>query len=147
MQEPETTSSQFPALAPLSFTEQRTIVLINGGIDLAHHALRVGMYLGIGYFAWRSLEELAGKETTAAFLVEWLTSPEKSGSTVVPYVVLSLLFFGWALLERRLRRRAIARMGGRIADLERTIDPARTSSGLTHDGQTPKTPLSRWSAP
>ncbi len=147
MREPETPSPQSHELVTLSFAEQRTIMLINGGIDLAHHVLRVGMYLGLGYFLWRSLQELAGKETTAAFLVEWLTSPEKSGSTVVPYVVLSLLFFGWALLERRLRRRAIARMGGRIADLEREIDPARTSSGLTHDGQTPKTPLSRWSAP
>lgn len=105
------------------------------------------MYLGIGYFTWRSLEVLAGKDTTASILVQWLTSPEKSGSTVTPFAVLSLLFFGWALLERRLRRKTISRMGGRIAELEQTIDPERSSSGLTHDGQTPNTTLSRWSAP
>ena len=45
---------------------------------------------------------------------------------------------GYALLERRERRRKTQKLAKRIAELERMIDPTRTSSELTASGQTRK---------
>jgi hypothetical protein len=45
---------------------------------------------------------------------------------------------GYALLERRERRRKTGKLAKRIAELERMLDPTRTSSELTATGQTRK---------
>ncbi len=42
----------------------------------------------------------------------------------------------WALGERKLRQRAIERLEERPRELERMIDPQRSSSGLTKTGET-----------
>jgi hypothetical protein len=42
----------------------------------------------------------------------------------------------WALGERKLRQRAIQRLEQRPRDLERMIDPQRSTSGLTKTGET-----------
>jgi hypothetical protein len=42
----------------------------------------------------------------------------------------------WAVAERILRQRAVGRLGARNAELERRLDPNRTTSGLTVNGKT-----------
>jgi hypothetical protein len=42
----------------------------------------------------------------------------------------------WAIAERKLRQRKVESMQGRIRELETTIDPRRTTSGLTSAGRT-----------
>ncbi len=53
---------------------------------------------------------------------------------------LSYLFgvggFGYGMRERKLRRETIERLSKRITDLEKLVDPSRTSSHLTVRGTT-----------
>ena len=42
----------------------------------------------------------------------------------------------WAVCERALRRRMVSKMESRIKELELSIDPNRTTSGLTIHGKT-----------
>lgn len=44
---------------------------------------------------------------------------------------------GYGLLQRRLRKRKVAELGARIKVLEKVIDPKRTTSGLSPDGEAP----------
>jgi hypothetical protein len=62
----------------------------------------------------------------------------KIGTERIVYwvLIISVLFYAW--LQQRLRYKKTAYLQGRIRQLEKTIDPERTSSGLTETGQTPK---------
>jgi hypothetical protein len=89
--------------------------------------------LGIAELARRAIGDLAGRETsvtvaTALSLVGDLrvgVSVTLAGCTGI-----------WALVERRLRHRKTEALQNRIIDLEKRIDPRRSSSGLTPIGKT-----------
>ena len=51
-------------------------------------------------------------------------------------LALTGLSCAWAVVERLVRQRLAARLSSRNAELERMIDPNRTSSGLTIGGKT-----------
>ena len=87
------------------------------------------------WFAMDSLQAFAGKNSTAEVSLEYLTG-SPSGLSVTISISLSLAFAGWAIRERRLRRETVARMHGRIKELELLLDPNRTSSQLTTKGMT-----------
>ena len=88
-----------------------------------------GLLLGLAYFAYKSVEVLAGKET----LVDASLSLLKS-SYGLPWLFAVLVSL-WAVGERRLRYRKTESMEAHIRELERHIDPGRTSSGLLRTGQ------------
>lgn len=81
---------------------------------------------------WHSIPYLAGRDTNAVFIV-W--TKELGTRDAVPWVV-TVVFAFWALAERQLRRRKTAYLANRVTALEAQIDPSRTSSGLTHTGDT-----------
>ena len=82
-----------------------------------------------------SIGLLAGQETYADLTFSYfLNSP--SGLTVSVSIGFSLMCLGYGLGERALRHRTLARYQNRNADLERSIDSNRTSSGLTAAGRT-----------
>jgi hypothetical protein len=102
-------------------------------IDLVRHAIEWGGYLGLAYFATQAVADLSGKETFASFFLQVLGKESASDSLVL---LLAIVFGGWALLERRLRRRKTAELSQRIQHLETLIDPNRTGSRLTPTGET-----------
>jgi len=83
--------------------------------------------LSIGY--------LAGQDTHADLMLSYFVS-SPSGLTVSVSVTVGVSGLGYGLLERTLRHRTLARYRNRNAELERRLDPDRTSSGLTADGRT-----------
>lgn len=90
--------------------------------------------LGIAYLAYRSVEVLAGKNTFADIGFKVIGNVKVSDGIIV-----LLTGGGWAygLAQRSLRRRYIERNTSHKNDLERIIDPNRTSSNLTPRGTTP----------
>ncbi len=101
--------------------------------SIANNLIRWAGLGVIAYFAYRSIDALAGKETTANVMVNFLASIKANqwaawiaggGGTI------------YGLRQRSLRRKTIARLQKRNTDLESKIDPNRTSSGLTERGET-----------
>src|ERR1700733_2902499 len=99
----------------------------------ARSAIRVAGWVLAAYFAFKALAQFAGESTDLAV------------SLVLTALVdfkfaLSIALTGaacaWAVAERSLRHRKVEQMQGRLKELETTIDPHRSSSGLTPRGQT-----------
>lgn len=86
---------------------------------------------GAVYYLRDILAVLAGETTKIAFELSVLADVK---------FALTLTLAGcaaaWAVTERVLRYRKVESMQGRIRDLEKMIDPNRTSSGLTPKGKT-----------
>lgn len=80
-----------------------------------------------------SVDRLAGKFTIADIGIKFLG--DLRISEAVAYV-LTAGFGGWALMERKLKGDTIQRLSKRVVELERQIDPGRTSSRLTERGTT-----------
>ena len=88
------------------------------------------VYFGV----YRAAHELSGKQTVATLTATLLADTRPN--EIIAYV---LALVGWifGVNAQRLRRNTTARLTRRIQQLERQIDPNRTSSGLTPRGQTP----------
>lgn len=105
--------------------------------------LRLGLavikYGAFCFIVWRlgiAIESLAGKSTLADFGV--FLYADLKANTVFSHLVMGILGIGGAgygLRERAQKRREIKRLGNRVVDLEKLLDPNRTSSGLTIDGR------------
>lgn len=97
------------------------------------HLVTCATTIVIAYFVADAVKVLAGQETLAEFVLRVLV-PLRTKSW--PCYGVSLAALGFAAHQYRLRKRAIKEMAGRIVDLERLLDPARTSSQLTSTGDT-----------
>jgi hypothetical protein len=78
----------------------------------------------------------AGKTTLASFGFSLLA--DLKANTVFSHLVMGILGLGGAgygLRERRQKRKEIKRLGNRVVQLEKRLDPNRSSSGLTIDGR------------
>ena len=106
-------------------------------IDLAASTVALlipwGSLVVIGYLLSGALNALAGKFTFADIGIRVLSDVRVSEG-------LTYLLGGggiaYGLNERRLRRKAIERLSGRVQELEKRLDPKRTSSKLTRRGTT-----------
>jgi hypothetical protein len=74
---------------------------------------------------------MVGKETVFALKLSFLADIKFAVA-----VTLAGVAAAWAGLERWLRHRKVESIQDRIRELELTIDPHRTSSGLTPKGKT-----------
>ena len=92
--------------------------------------IRAGMWVALGYFTYLSIDALAGRDTTV-----WASLSLVKSVRGLPWVT-TVIFFIWAMGERRLRRKNISSMQGHTTELEKAKDPKRTSSGLLPTGQT-----------
>lgn len=101
-------------------------------------AIKWGAFVLIAYACRDSIATLAGKETLASFSFQGVANyigKEASIAQWVEYVAIGVLLI-WGILERRLRKDVIQRLHGRIHELEKQIDPGRSSSRLTPRGDT-----------
>jgi hypothetical protein len=94
----------------------------------------VGMVV-IFYFFFHCIEQFAGTSTQMDVSVSFLVRAVAELKFAIA-ITLAGAACAWAAVERRLRKRAIVNMGGRIVELETIIDPERSSSGLTQWGGT-----------
>jgi hypothetical protein len=87
----------------------------------------------VAYMVFRSVNVLAGKTTFADLGVNFIGNVKVNEALAW---LLAVLFAGYGLNERRLRRKHIERTAPQIHELESRIDPNRTSSRLTPRGTT-----------
>jgi hypothetical protein len=89
------------------------------------------------YFLYKIAVVLAGKTTLASFAMSVavaILGNNKVMKTI--YVVLTGGSIAYGVGQRQLRRREIKRHTKRPRELEKLIDPGRSSSGLTSEGTT-----------
>jgi hypothetical protein len=91
--------------------------------------------LGIGYFGFRALEVLAGKQTGASFILAIL-GDKKVACSIAYGLGGGGMFYGWR--QNRHREHVIKRFAPFVERAERDADPDRDSSGLDDRGRTPK---------
>ena len=87
----------------------------------------------LGICAYLSIDSLAGKMTMAQVVISFL------GQMTVSKSVAYILGFGGILFgvyERRLRKKTLAHLHPRVKELEKLIDPRRSTSTLTTEGET-----------
>lgn len=101
--------------------------------DLLGRLLSVTLYLGLAYFSYLSIIELAGKTTITNMVVGYFTAKESDYG--IPWL-LALFCLLWGYLERRERRRKTEELHKYNKKLEEIINPNRTSSGILPNGET-----------
>lgn len=87
----------------------------------------------LAYFAYRSIDVLAGQKTVANIGVRFLADVKVS-EAVAWLFGSGGIAYGWK--QRNLRRTTVERLSGRLTGLEQLRDSRRTSSRLTPRGET-----------
>lgn len=87
----------------------------------------------IAFFAYRSIECLAGQATFADVGIEILADVNVSKALAWVFGASGALY---GLRQRSLRKTTVERLQDRVRELETGIDPGRSSSGLTPRGNT-----------
>lgn len=95
--------------------------------------MKYGLIAWIAYLINDAFIAAIGKSTDIQVLIGLLFS--RGNDYGAPWVIAGLCFL-WAVMERRLRYRKVEHLQGHNVELERIIDPHRTSSGLLPTGQT-----------
>jgi len=101
--------------------------------NLLAMVIRYGAIVLVFRYAYLSIDSLAGKETLAKFFVEILVNRIR---THWLWSGLTLSAIIWAIAEGIVRRQTIKRLSRRIQELERRLDPNRSSSGIQPTGDT-----------
>jgi hypothetical protein len=119
--------------AELQYRTARLTVISESVTVIAVSTARVAGVVLCFYFAYRATALLAGQNTKAEFILSALADLKANQW-------FAYLFGGgcglWAWNERRLRKKTTKRLQGRVVDLEKKLDPKRTTSGLPSSGDT-----------
>jgi hypothetical protein len=100
---------------------------------LARTAFRALCGIGIAWLAREAIADLAGRETSVTVATALSVVGELKVTIAITLAGGAAI---WAVVERALRHRKTEALQTRIIDLEKSIDPRRSSSGLTPKGQT-----------
>lgn len=93
-------------------------------------------YCALGYAFWclkESMQAFAGQTSDANIVVSLLA--DVNFSEAVAWVF-GLGAFGYGYQQRKLKGQTVQRLTSRITELEKKLDPSRTSSELTSTGET-----------
>ena len=97
---------------------------------------RAAAFVLVARYGYLSVTALAGHVTVADIGVGLSILRDTKVSTIL-CMTFGVLGTAYGLLERNLRKSKVERLASRIHDLERQIDPQRSTSGLTPRGDTP----------
>jgi len=100
---------------------------------VAVQVIRWGVLLGLGRYFYLTMAVLAGKQTLADIVIRLLANI-KIGQGVAYLFDASGIIYGYG--ERRLRQKNIQRLAKSKNELERKLNPTRTSSNLSPRGTT-----------
>jgi hypothetical protein len=106
---------------------------IDGFFSALNNVIRWGTVAYIAHEIYLTVGLLAGKSTFADIGLKFFADIRVSEG--VSYL-LGASGVGYGLSQRKLRRKNIERLQGRIVTLEKQIDRNRTSSRLTETGET-----------
>lgn len=108
---------------------------INSVTQILVSIAKYGCWAFIGFHFFNAIRAFAGTTTDASIVVKYL-SGESSGVTISLSITLNVGLMLLVARERRLRKDNIKRLANAKNDLERRLDPTRSSSGLSPDGAT-----------
>lgn len=112
------------------------VVTMNRDNQIYKTLRRFGLLILIGFCVWQgrlAVDVLAGRTTSVYFQALLSLAAELH---IQILVTVALGTTAWALVERYLRQRMIARMSDRNVKLETQRDSGRSTSGLTPHGKT-----------
>jgi hypothetical protein len=101
--------------------------------EIIQTLIRFGALVACVYFLSTAISNLAGKSTIADIGVKFLGNVDVGRGVAVLFGAGGTLY---GLAERRQRQKIIKRLHGRTKEVEKKIDPQRSSSGLTETGDT-----------
>jgi len=113
--------------------------LSQGIVAVAQTLVRTGGAVAIVFFCREAIGDLAGKSTDSdiSFTLagfDFVADGMKPGEIVAYVVSVASILYGY--LQKRLKKKIIEKMHFRTEELERKIDPKRSSSHLTSSGDT-----------
>ena len=106
---------------------------IDAVVTIARAAIKYGALVACAGFLYRSIAVLSGKATLATIGLNILGNLTIQESISIVLTVGSIIY---GVGQRQMRRKNIARLTERTIELEKRLDPRRTSSGLTNRGTT-----------
>ncbi len=112
---------------------RRSLLRINATVTLITTAIKYGTLVACVYLGYLSIESLAGRVTLATVGIRLL------GNLRVSEGICAILTTGgivYGVGQRRLRHKAVKHLGNAKNELEKILDPGRSSSGLTEAGGT-----------
>jgi hypothetical protein len=104
--------------------------IINSAVQMI---IKWGSLVAIAWFASGALKSLAGRHTLANVALSFVAN---LGIGQKVSYVLAVAGIVYGQRQNRLRRRSIERLSARNQELERRLDPGRTSSELPPRGTT-----------
>lgn len=106
---------------------------IDSFTSIALQVIKWGFIFGISRYGYFAIAALAGRQTVANIIFQFLGSLK--GSRGLAYLFgAGGIIYGYG--ERKLRQRNIHRLANSKNDLERKLDPNRTSSNISKTGTT-----------
>jgi len=111
---------------------KRHQALIDAGQSIARTFIRWAAVVLVFWIGGRCIDSIAGKDTKFSAVVELMTKVQ--ADRWIAYIVAGVATGAWAL-ERRTRQRTIKENAEYVRELEKKIDPRRSSSGLTATGK------------
>jgi hypothetical protein len=113
---------------------QRTVLWVTQSFKFASYCVKWGVIAFLGYCAYLSIAELAGKTTIVEAAIQFMARVHLSEAAA--WAAALIMGGGWYRTYRailRLRRENLPR----LAEMEKELDPDRTSSGLDERGEDP----------
>lgn len=101
--------------------------------SVAKTLIRCGAAVGIAYCFRDSIVALAGKTTLSTFTVSFLANLTVSKAAAYLFGAGGVAY---GISEKKLRQRTVKRIQTRNQSLEERIDPGRSTSTLTTQGET-----------
>ena len=107
--------------------------LVEGVVQISSNLFRWGAIVLIARYGYLSIESLAGQNTLADIGINFLSNIKVSVALAGAAGAGGLIY---GERQRKLRKNTVERLQGRIRELETKIDPNRSTSDLTHRGDT-----------
>lgn len=98
-------------------------------------AIRTAGWAVCAFFAYKAIGQVSGQTTVVSVAINVILNALVDLKFAFT-ITLAGTCAAWAVAERILRHRAVARLGARNAHWETMLDLKRTTSGLTVDGKT-----------
>jgi hypothetical protein len=127
-----------PSNSELRATTHKFVSVVDGLARVLQALLKWGGICAIAYFAYKSIASLSGQTTVANLALKVLGNLTISQSVAYTVAGGSAV---WALGERSLRKKTVAKLSERLKNHETDIDKTRTSSTLPKSGNTRKEDL------
>ncbi|ASP70378.1 hypothetical protein CDO28_01590 [Sinorhizobium meliloti] len=121
-----------PIRLPVKQTDGLTALAhIEQGYKTVRTLIKCAAAVGCIYFVTEAIAPLAGKSTAVTIALNLLADIKFAASLTLAGAAVA-----WAVVERSLRQRKTQYLQDRVISLETTVDPKRSSSGLTRTGKT-----------